>query len=63
VCQDAFFFLMPDGTDRQVALMDLKGSLCFCQLDVRFPKFFIRPFGDIRAKQVTTPSLDTIARR
>ena len=41
VCQDAFLFLMPDRANRQVALVDPKCGLCFCQLNVRFPKFFV----------------------
>ena len=39
--QHALFFLMPDRANRQVALVNPKCGLGFCQLDVRFPEFFV----------------------
>ena len=48
----ALLLLMPDGTDRQVALVDPKGRLRLGQLDVGSPERLGRPIADVGAQHV-----------
>src|ERR1035438_10865740 len=45
----AMFLLVPDGPHDQVALVESKRLLGFCQLDISTPEFFSAPVGHVTA--------------
>ena len=53
VCQHTVFFLVPDGSDAQVAFVNSERGLGFGQLDIGLPQFFIAPVGDVGSQQIT----------
>ena len=53
VCLDAMFFLVPDGTNLQVGLVNAKSCFRFGQLHVRLPQILGAPVGDVGAQQIT----------
>ena len=52
--QHVVFFLMPNGTNSQVALLNTKGQFGRRQLDVSFPEFFVCPISYVAAQHVTS---------
>ncbi len=53
VGQHTFFFLVLDGPQRQVALLDARRGFRFGQLDMGAPQFVVTPIGHVAAQQVT----------
>ena len=54
VGQYAVLLLMPDRSDREVAFVNAKGGFRFRELDIRFPKFFVAPVGNVGPQQIAT---------
>ncbi len=55
--KDSVGHLMPDGSDRQISLVDSKGRFSIGQLDVGPPEFIGRPVVYVGAKQVAALAL------
>jgi len=48
------FAVMPDGSDGEILLVDAKGFLCVCEMDLGTPEFFGRPVLDVAAQEIAS---------